>query len=76
MGCENGKTRFAEAVTLLNYGFSVSNLFRDENDFDLEELPIKGALEESVGIDFKDTIKVPNWLILLWGDYQCESLKV
>lgn len=54
MGCENGKTRFAEAVTLLNYGFSVSNLFRDENDFNLEELPIKGALEQSVGIAFKE----------------------
>ena len=54
MGCENGKTRFAEAVTLLNYGFSVSNLFRDENDFDLEELPIKGALEQSIGIAFKE----------------------
>lgn len=54
MGCENGKTRFAEAVTLLNYGFSVCNLFRDENDFELENLPIKGALEEDVSIAFKE----------------------
>ena len=54
MGCENGKTRFAEAVTLLNYGFSVCNLFRDENDFELENLPIKGALKEDVSIAFKE----------------------
>lgn len=54
MGCENGKTRFAEAVTLLNYGFSVCNIFRDENDFDLEALPIKGALEQDVAIAFKE----------------------
>ena len=54
MGCENGKVRFAEAASLLNYGFSVSNLFRDENDFALEDLPIKGALEASVGIAFKE----------------------
>lgn len=54
MGCENGKVRFAEAASLLNYGFSVSNLFRDENDFELEDLPIKGALEQSVGIAFKE----------------------
>jgi D-alanyl-D-alanine carboxypeptidase (penicillin-binding protein 5/6) len=54
MGCENGKTRFAEAVTLLNYGFSVTNLFRDENNFDLEDLPIKGALEQGVSIAFKE----------------------
>ncbi len=54
MGCENGKTRFQEAATLLNYGFSVSNLFRDENDFELEDIPLKGALEQSVGISFKE----------------------
>ena len=54
MGCENGKTRFAEAVKLLNYGFSVSKLFRDENDFKLENIPVKGALEKSIGIAFKE----------------------
>ena len=54
MGCENGKDRFKEAASLLNYGFSVSALDRDENDFELENLPIKGALEESVGIAFKE----------------------
>lgn len=54
MGCENGSTRFAEAASLLNYGFSVSNLYRDENNFNLEDMPIKGALEQSVGIAFKE----------------------
>lgn len=54
MGCENGKDRFKEAAGLLNYGFSVSTLYRDENDFELEELPIKKALEKSVGIAFKE----------------------
>lgn len=54
MGCENGKVRFAEAASLLNYGFSVSNLFRDENDFELEDMQIKGALKQGVGISFKE----------------------
>jgi len=54
MGCENGKTRFQEAAALLNYGFSVSNLFRDENNFMLEDIKLKGALEKSVGIAFKE----------------------
>lgn len=54
MGCENGKERFKEAAALLNYGFSVSTLYRDENDFELEALPMKGALEQSVGIAFKE----------------------
>ncbi len=52
MGCEDGKTRFKEAASLLNYGFSVSNLFRDENDFELENIKLKGALAQSVGIAF------------------------
>ena len=53
MGCENGKVRSKEAAALLNYGFSVSTLYRDENDFELDKLPIKNALENSVGISFK-----------------------
>ncbi len=54
MGCENGKTRFKEAATLLNYGFSVSKIFRDENDFELEDIALKGALTQSVHIAFKE----------------------
>ena len=54
MGCENGKERFKEAAALLNYGFSVSTLYRDENDFELEDMPVKGALEQNVGIAFKE----------------------
>ncbi len=54
MGCENGKERFKEAAVLLNYGFSVSNLYRDENDFVLENIPIKGALKKEAGIAFKE----------------------
>ncbi len=54
MGCENGKERFKEAATLLNYGFSVSNLYRDENDFDLDALPIRGAIKQDAAIAFKE----------------------
>lgn len=54
LGCDNGKVRFAEAATLLNYGFSVSRLFRDENTVDLDELPVKGALQQQVPIAFQE----------------------
>lgn len=54
MGCENGKERFKEAAALLNYGFSVSTLYRDENDFVLQDLPISGALVHEVPIAFKE----------------------
>lgn len=53
MGCENGKVRFKEAAALLNYGFSVSTLYRDENDFTLENLPLKGALKQDIAIAFE-----------------------
>ena len=51
---EDGSERFKEAAVLLNYGFSVSNLYRDENDFVLENIPIKGALKQGAGIAFKE----------------------
>lgn len=54
MGCDNGKTRFKEAATLLNYGFSVCNLYRDENDFALQNIPVKGAIEKSATVAFKE----------------------
>jgi len=54
MGCENGKERFKEAAALLNYGFSVSTLYRDENDLVLENLPIAGALVQGAPIAFKE----------------------
>ncbi len=54
MGSESGKVRFKEAASLLNYGFSVCNLYRDENDFVLQNIPIKGAIEKSVGVAFKE----------------------
>ncbi len=54
MGSEEGKTRFKEAAALLNYGFSVCRLFRDENDFVLDPVLIKGALEKTVSVAFKE----------------------
>lgn len=52
MGCDNSKVRFKEATELLNYGFSVSTLYTDDNDFELENIPVKNALAESVPIAF------------------------
>ena len=54
MGCDNGKVRFKEAATLLNYGFSVCNLYRDENDFELQDLAVIGAIDKTLEIAFKE----------------------
>lgn len=52
MGAPEPKARFRDAVTLLNYGFSVSSLYRDENLEPLPELAVEGGVEESVPIAF------------------------
>lgn len=48
MAAPDYKVRFQDAQTLLNYGFSVSDLYIDSNTEGLEELPVEGGVEESV----------------------------
>lgn len=48
MAAPDYKVRFQDAQTLLNYGFSVSDLYIDPNTEGLEELPVEGGVEESV----------------------------
>ena len=46
MGAEEGKTRFNEAKALLSYGFSVSEVFIDENKDILPQISVEGGLQE------------------------------
>ena len=52
MGAEEGKIRFAEAITLLNYGYSVSHIYEDKNDDSLPDVPIKGAIVERAPVAY------------------------
>lgn len=52
MAAPDYKVRFQDAQTLLNYGFSVSDLYIDENTESLEELPVEGGVEETVPVVF------------------------
>lgn len=47
------KVRFEDAVTLLNYGYSVSSLFRDDNRDALPELTVENGVEDSVGLKYE-----------------------
>lgn len=53
MGAPDTKTRFGEAITLLNYGYSVSHMYRDENKDILPHIPISGAIEKEVGLVYQ-----------------------
>lgn len=48
MKAPDHKVRFNDAVSLLNYGFSVSNLYKDENKDLLENQKLSGGVEETV----------------------------
>ena len=50
MTAQDYKTRFDDAVTLLNYGYSVCAIYRDENGETLPDLPIAGGVKETAGI--------------------------
>lgn len=46
MAAPDPKTRFQDAITLLNYGYSVSRMYTDENKDPLPEQKIEGGIED------------------------------
>lgn len=57
MGAENPKERFNDAISLLNYGYSVSNMFVDENKDTLPKLSVQGGVEEEVGLMYQEEFR-------------------
>lgn len=52
MTAPDPKSRFADAAALLNYGYSVSALYRDENRDSIPDMPVKGGVEETVPLAY------------------------
>jgi len=57
MAAPNGKVRFEEAKALLNYGYSVAQLYEDVNEDVLPLLPVKGSVEDTVEIVYQGPFK-------------------
>ncbi len=53
MGAPDYKVRFQDAQTLLSYGYSVCDLYIDENTDALPDLPVDGGVEEAVPIRYQ-----------------------
>lgn len=53
MGAPDVKARFQDAKTLLNYGFSVCNLYIDANTDILPVLPVEGGVVEEVPVKYQ-----------------------
>ena len=51
MGAPDYKARFSEAVTLLNYGYSVVSMYSDKNDEINREIKISGGVKKTVKIE-------------------------
>ncbi len=57
MGAPDYKTRFGDAQTLLTYGFSVCNLYIDENQDPLPLLPVEGGIADETGIAYQSEFR-------------------
>jgi len=53
MGSPSNKTRFQDAMALLNYGYSVSALYEDANEDKLPTLPVKGGVLDEAALTYK-----------------------
>ena len=53
MGAPEPKSRFQDAMVLLNYGYSVSNLYMDSNQEEIPDLKIEGGVEDYAAVDFE-----------------------
>lgn len=53
MAAPDYKVRFQDAVKLLEYGFSVSSLFSDQNKETLSPVPVQSGVSESAEVAYK-----------------------
>lgn len=52
MGGADSKSRFQDAITLLNSGFACCSLYKDENRAALPDLAVSGGVEDTVPIQY------------------------
>lgn len=52
MAAPDGKSRFSDAISLLNYGYSVSQMYTDENKDALPFQKVHGGVEEQVNLTY------------------------
>ena len=50
MAAPDYKARFADAATLLNYGYSICRLYEDPDPPVLPSMPVEGGVEEQTGL--------------------------
>ncbi|MFI3238187.1 MAG: D-alanyl-D-alanine carboxypeptidase family protein [Lachnospiraceae bacterium] len=54
LGGSTSADRFQDAVDMLNYGFSTTSIYTDDNEYILTPIQVKGSVEEEVDISYKE----------------------
>lgn len=57
MGSPTNKSRFQDAMALLNYGYSVSALYEDANKEQLPAVPVKGGVQDELALIYKEPFR-------------------
>lgn len=57
MGSPTNKSRFQDAMALLNYGYSVSALYEDTNEDKLPVIPVKGGVQDELALIYKEPFR-------------------
>lgn len=57
MGSPTNKSRFQDAMALLNYGYSVSAMYEDANEDKLPSVPVKGGILDELPIVYKEPFR-------------------
>ena len=57
MGADDSKIRFQDAVTLLNYGFGICQLYKDDAPPALADVPIKGGVKDQIPCEYESTFQ-------------------
>ncbi len=53
MAAPDYKVRFSEALTLLNYGYGLCKLYKDDNTDILPDISVNGGVEQSVSVEYE-----------------------
>lgn len=51
MAAPNSKTRFSDAITLLNYGYNTCSIYKDDEELELKPIMVKGGKQEYVSVE-------------------------
>ena len=57
LAAPDSKTRFSDAITLLNYGYGVCSVYKDENPPTLEKVSINSGVKDDIVCNYSDQFK-------------------